>query len=209
MQGRVWGYGRGAPGYGQSGKTYGETEDDKQPGSGSKGSSGGGPPVKYGSAGYGADEEGSGKGKGKGKSPSELAKEAARKITGSSPNVPQEYDPEDPPPDPPKEKNKKSNTPEEGNPMPYTGSGHWGNDKPRDPGTIGGATEEIRESGNFAPVVMKGGKSGGGGSNAGDDPSIWDDGNWYGGIFGGGYSGSDPDNPDYYTPNVLENTTKK
>jgi hypothetical protein len=103
----------------------------------------------------------------------------------------------------------KGNTIDGGSPMPYTGSGHWGSEQPRDPGTIGGGTEEIRESGHFAPVVTSDGRSGGGGGggNAGDEPSIWDDGHWYGGLWGsaGGHRTIDPGDPDYYTPDKLDN----
>ena len=109
------------------------------------------------------------------------------------------------------------NTLEGGSPMPYTGNWSAGKQEPRDPGVVGGKTEEIKESGHFAPVVSHDGSGGGGGNGGGGDPSIWDDGNWYGGIFGGGTvfpdSGGplpiDPDRGNYYTADDIEKNTKK
>jgi hypothetical protein len=75
---------------------------------------------------------------------------------------------------------------EGGNSMPYTGSWSGGAFHPKDPGTIGGAGPE-NDSGKFMPVIRNSGLGyQGGGRNSTDEPSKWDDGNWYGGIFGGG-----------------------
>jgi hypothetical protein len=73
-----------------------------------------------------------------------------------------------------------------GNPMPYTG-GYGGGEKPKDPGTIGGKPGE-EDNPKFMPVIRNSGLGyqAGGGINSTDGPSVWDDGNWYGGIFGGG-----------------------
>lgn len=81
---------------------------------------------------------------------------------------------------------KHGNLFEGGNPMPYTGS-NWGIEQPKNPGTIGGKEGE-NDDAKLMPVIRNGGQGyqGGGGTNATDGPSEWDDGNWYGGIFGGG-----------------------
>jgi hypothetical protein len=78
------------------------------------------------------------------------------------------------------------NTIDGGSPTPYTGNWSGGKYQPGDPGTIGGKNGE-NDSGRLMPVIRNSGmgyQGGGGGGN--DSPSVWDDGNWYGGIFGGG-----------------------
>jgi hypothetical protein len=73
-----------------------------------------------------------------------------------------------------------------GSPMPYTGNWSGGKSDPKDPGTIGGADKE-NDNGKLMPVLRHGGRGyQGGGGNGTEDPSPWDDGNWYGGIFSGG-----------------------
>jgi hypothetical protein len=95
-----------------------------------------------------------------------------------------------------------SNTIDGGNPTPYTGSG-TGGEKPQ-PQVIGGLDAE---SGHFNAVVSIGGKTVGGGG--GNEPGTEDDeGHWYGGIFASAGRPNDPDNPDYYTPNVLDEADK-
>jgi hypothetical protein len=83
---------------------------------------------------------------------------------------------------------KYGNTIDGGSPMPYTGNWSGGKYQPGDPGTIGGKNGE-NDSGRLMPVVRNSGmgyQGGGGGGNSTDGTSVWDDGNWYGGIFGGG-----------------------
>jgi hypothetical protein len=89
----------------------------------------------------------------------------------------------------------KSNTFEGGSPMPYTG-GFWGIEAPKNPGTIGGRDGE-NDDAKLMPVIRNSGLGyqGGGGTNATDGPGSWDDGNWYGGIFGGGDVFSDNGGP--------------
>jgi hypothetical protein len=78
------------------------------------------------------------------------------------------------------------NTVDGGNPMPYTGNWSDGKFQPGDPGTKGGKNEED-DGGRVMPVIHNSGMGDqGGGGNSTDGPSEWDDGNWYGGIFGGG-----------------------
>jgi hypothetical protein len=86
--------------------------------------------------------------------------------------------------------------------MPYTGSGHWGGEP--DPEVVGGVD---KESGHFTPMISIGGKSTGGSGGWGPD-DLDDSGKFYGGIFASSGRPNNPDDPDYYTPNVLEEATK-
>jgi hypothetical protein len=80
----------------------------------------------------------------------------------------------------------KSNTLDGGSPMPFTGTWSAGKFEPKDPSTVGGREKE-GDSGHIMPVLRHGGLGyQGAGNNATDGTSIWDDGHFYGGIFGGG-----------------------
>ena len=95
-----------------------------------------------------------------------------------------------------------ANTIDDGSPIPYTGSGGWG-EKPQ-PQVIGGLDED---SGHFNAVVSVGGKTVGG--SGGNEPGTeGDEGHWYGGIFASAGRPNNPDDPDYYTPNVLDEADK-
>jgi hypothetical protein len=95
------------------------------------------------------------------------------------------------------------NTVDGGNPTPYTGSG-TGGEKPQ-PKIIGGLDED---SGHFNAVVSIGGKTVGGGGGGNEPGAEGDEGHWYGGLFASAARPNDPDNPDYYTPNVLDEADK-
>ena len=113
----------------------------------------------------------------------------------------------------------RANTIDGDQPMPYTGSGSWG-EKP-EPATVGGPGGD---SGNFTPIVSVDGKVvwGGGDTNvyvgygssgnstfSPDGSSEPDDsGKFHGGLFGSGDRPNNPDDPDYYTPNELNTALK-
>jgi len=103
-------------------------------------------------------------------------------------------------------------TPKEGDPidgdfgMPYTGSG-GGGEKPDPNEPVGGLD---REAGKVFPVIPKGGSSGDtGGKTPGDKDGEDDSGKFLGDPnLTGGPDRGDPDAPDYYTPNVLDEISK-
>jgi hypothetical protein len=97
----------------------------------------------------------------------------------------------------------KSNPINNISPIPYTGSSSSG-EKP-EPQKIGGKDVE---SGHYTPLVSIGGKTVSGGGVGGEPGTEWDEGHWYGGLFGSAGRPNDPDNPDYYTPNVLDQADK-
>jgi hypothetical protein len=84
-------------------------------------------------------------------------------------------------------------------PIPYTGSSSTG-EKPQ-PQKVGGPDVE---SGHFTPLVSIDGQNVSGGGTSGEPGTQWDEGHWYGGIFASAGRPNDPNNPDYYTPNLLE-----
>ncbi len=95
------------------------------------------------------------------------------------------------------------NSVDAGNPVPYTGGAAKGmHPKPQ---TIGGKDVE---SGHYTPLVSVGGKTVSGGGTSGEPGTEWDEGHWYGGLFGSAGRPNDPDNPDYYTPNILDQADK-
>jgi hypothetical protein len=109
----------------------------------------------------------------------------------------------------PAEKPPQGDTFDGDQPMPYTGgsTGGGGDHDPREP--IGGP-----EGGGFVPVVPRGGGSGGseGGGTPGDKDGEDDSGKFLGDPdLTGGVDTGDPDFPDYYTPNVMDdvNDSKK
>jgi hypothetical protein len=97
----------------------------------------------------------------------------------------------------------KWNTVDGGSPIPYTGGAAQGaHPKPQ---TIGGKNVE---SGHYTPLVSVDGKVVSGGGSSGDPGTEWDEGHWYGGLFGSAGRPNNPDDPDYYTPNVLDQADK-
>jgi len=97
----------------------------------------------------------------------------------------------------------KWNTIDGGSPIPYTGGATHGM-QPQ-PQKVGGLDVE---SGHLTPLVTIGGKTVSGGGVSGEPGTEWDEGHWYGGLFAGGDRPNDPNNPDYYTPNVLDQAVK-
>jgi hypothetical protein len=98
---------------------------------------------------------------------------------------------------------KVKNTVDGVSPIPYTGGAAQGTQP--NPQTIGGKDVE---SGHYTPLVTIGGKTVSGGGVSGEPGTEWDEGHWYGGLFGSAGRPNDPDNPDYYTPNVLDQADK-
>jgi hypothetical protein len=104
---------------------------------------------------------------------------------------------------------KKDEIPPEGDPIegttptPYTGQS-TGGEEPQ-PDVVGG--NDI-ESGKFTPIVSIEGKIVSGGGIA--DPADLDDSaNFYGGLSASSGRPNNPDDPDYYTPNILEEAAKE
>jgi len=107
----------------------------------------------------------------------------------------------------PVEVTKRGMTMDGDQPMPYTGN--WGGGEDPDPDKpIGGLD---RESAKVFPVYGKGGGSDSGSKTPGDKDGEDDSGKFLGdpNLTGGGPDFGDPDFPDYYTPNVLEEIEKK
>jgi len=98
---------------------------------------------------------------------------------------------------------KVKNTVDGVSPIPYTGGAAQGTQP--NPQTIGGKDVE---SGHYTPLVTIGGKTVSGGGVSGEPGTEWDEGHWYGGLFGSAGRPNDPDNPDYYTPNILDQADK-
>ncbi|MBN2387079.1 MAG: hypothetical protein JXB85_08665 [Anaerolineales bacterium] len=86
-------------------------------------------------------------------------------------------------------------------PMPYTGKSSGSKPEPH---VVGG--RDI-ESGKFTPIVSIGGKTVGGTGTVGPD-DLDDSGKFYGGISASIGRPNNPDDPDYYTPDVLEQAEK-